>query len=318
MKKGIAILTLLFTWSMGMFIVQGAVMKASEIQVDDVSALVPFIIEGGSKEVMDTVNRDFADRMTSHIQSYITGRNQFRNNDVVPEEIKKNVSFTGTYTVAYNGGPWVSIIEKGYSYTGGAHGMPFEEGVTVNLSTGKVYSLGDLFQQKFDYKSYLTQRVQAEAAARKDLHLLAMPQVTEKQDFYLNDTGLVLFYPPYAIAPYAAGFISFTIPYEELDGRWVAEVSDIAPVFTVAGEQPFWRMHIRPGDLIYFEGLGENKASGSIPYSKPLFIGDRWVYKLGAEDGETLEIIKQPVGKAVKYQAVLNWKGRIYTGIAIR
>lgn len=321
MGKIIWIVSFILTLSISFPTAQAAVIKASEIQVGDVKAVVPLVTEGGSKKILEAVNRELADRMTGYIQDFITNRKHLRNDPNLPEEIKKHASFAGSYTVYYNGGPWISIAEQGYSYTGGAHGMPFEETMTVNLNTGKVYGIGDLFQKGFNYKEYLTQRVQAEAKERQELVLLEEPQVTEEQSFYLTEQGLVIYYPPYAIAPYAAGFIRFTIPYVELEGRWVSEVADLAPGFTISGEEPFWRMNIQPGDSIHFEGLFEKEINEFMEYNPPLYTGNEWIYKLGSE--MVIRVSKQPcystmTGEPFNYAATLKWQGKVYTGCVKR
>ena len=35
--------------------------------------------------------------------------------------------------------------------------------------------------------------------------------------FYLNEDGVVIYFGPYELAPYAAGFVEIVVPYEELE-----------------------------------------------------------------------------------------------------
>ena len=47
----------------------------------------------------------------------------------------------------------------------------------------------------------------------------AEPKITEenKNRFYLTDTDLVIFFPPYELSYYAKGFIEFPIPLESIN-----------------------------------------------------------------------------------------------------
>ena len=47
--------------------------------------------------------------------------------------------------------------------------------------------------------------------------------------WYLNDTGLVIFYNQYELGPYAAGIIKVELPYEELEGILREEFQPKAP-----------------------------------------------------------------------------------------
>ena len=49
----------------------------------------------------------------------------------------------------------------------------------------------------------------------------AVESVRETVDFdspfYLTEDGLVIYYGPYNLAPYAAGFVEIVVPYEDLE-----------------------------------------------------------------------------------------------------
>ena len=42
--------------------------------------------------------------------------------------------------------------------------------------------------------------------------------IKEDQDFYVDKNNLYIYFPPYEIAPYAAGFVTFKIPFTEIEG----------------------------------------------------------------------------------------------------
>lgn len=312
---GFALLLALF---FGGVSAEAASVTAKDIQIQDVKGTVPVVTSGADKAQLEKLNGELESRMRVLMQDYIKERDKIKNDRFLPESIKKAMSFTGNFRVCYDRGPWVSLVQDGYIFTGGAHGMPFEEALTVNLDNGKHYRLADLFKPGFDYKSYLTERVKTEAVSREGLDLLVRPEVTETQKFYLTEKGLVLYYAPYEIAPYSNGFVRFTIPYRELVEEWVSEVGDIEPGFILIGEEPFWHMDIRPGEQIRFRGVFQTEVDEKFAYDSPSYTGDTWVYNISDELSVT--ILRQPTVSTMADDRTfdctvhLKWKGKTYKG----
>ena len=46
----------------------------------------------------------------------------------------------------------------------------------------------------------------------------AFKSIRIDQDFYIDGDNLYIYFPPYEIGPYAAGFITFKIPFSEISG----------------------------------------------------------------------------------------------------
>ncbi len=297
---------------------EAAAIVGKDIQYKDVKGTVPVVTSGASPAALEALNAQFVKNLQGIMADYIKQRDENRSQTALPESIKKSMSFAGNYRVYYDSGPWVSLVQNGYLFIGGAHGMPFENAVTVNLDTGKNYKLADLFKPGFDYKTYLTERVKNEAIERKELDLLVRPEVTDQQKFYLTEDGLVLYYAPYEIAPYSNGFVRFMIPYRDLAGEWVREVADIEPGFILIGEEPFWHIDIRPGEFIRFRGVFETLVDQKLAYDRPAYTGDTWVYNLGSDLSVT--IVRQPTASTMadnrhfECTAYLKWQGKTYKG----
>lgn len=119
-------------------------------------------------------------------------------------------------------------------YTGGVHPFSGAKGLSLDLQTGNELRLENEInsaQQKAFYLQVRKQQLdewndaifpdQAEQF-RNEVNGLspvtgeALQTFFEKQAFYLNEDGLVIFDDPYLIAPYAAGRIHTLIPYENL------------------------------------------------------------------------------------------------------
>ncbi len=60
----------------------------------------------------------------------------------------------------------LSITFDDYMYTGGAHGGTVRSSYTVDLDTGRTYSLKDLFASGADYVALLNDRVKEDALFR--------------------------------------------------------------------------------------------------------------------------------------------------------
>lgn len=115
------------------------------------------------------------------------------------------------------------------SYTGGAHPNNTQEAKNFNLATGELLSLSqvllpegqDALETKIldwlrtkasdfglfeDYQSVVTSKFQSSVLKE---------QTTA---WYFSDNGLVVFFNPYDITPYAAGVVKIEFPYNSLDG----------------------------------------------------------------------------------------------------
>lgn len=126
------------------------------------------------------------------------------------------------------GNHYLQIYENSDWYGGGAHGMPSQDYMLFDLSTGEIVSLGDLYagtQEELDEIVY-----QKTLEKYKDEPEYFF-EYTEDElyenacgKFLLTDTNveytedaIVLYYMPYDMGPFASGFIDIAIPYDELD-----------------------------------------------------------------------------------------------------
>ncbi len=124
----------------------------------------------------------------------------------------------------------------GYSYPiGAAHGMPYQEYYHIDLKTGNFYSLKDLFKSGAKYADRLTSLIRKQIELNlkikdEDLsfyYLEEKPTVTGATGFTVTGDALQVYFAPYEIAAYAAGFVTFDIPY--------GQISDL-----IDSKSPFW------------------------------------------------------------------------------
>lgn len=125
--------------------------------------------------------------------------------------------------IAFFDEKYLSFCQKDYDYTGGAHGMPLWIGFTFDLETGQRLGLKDIIGNSEEELKEIVTEYFAEYIGKNpdnfwdDAVDYVREHTTLTSDFYLTEEGIVFYYEPYALAPYAGGFQVVTIPYEEFE-----------------------------------------------------------------------------------------------------
>lgn len=110
-----------------------------------------------------------------------------------------------------------SIVQQGYMYSGGAHGMTTTIAKTFNLDTGREYKLADLFDNE-DYEREISAIIRKEIVNRDKQNVYRFTGLQNNQAFFITKEGLFIYFQQYEIAPYSEGIITFFIPYSSLSG----------------------------------------------------------------------------------------------------
>ncbi len=138
-----------------------------------------------------------------------------RTNITVEDHLSVDDSFQASLT-----NHLLAIQMNGYDYySGAAHGMPLREYYYIDTATGTFYNLKDLFLKGSNYKSKIDEmiRTKLEEASEDSMYFAdSFTGITDAQHFYLTENSLVIYFYPYDIAAYAAGFPEFEIPFEDL------------------------------------------------------------------------------------------------------
>lgn len=160
---------------------------------------------GLNKEIEKYIKTDIASFQSNAEQAYRDG--------VLPGPYE----MVSTYRVHTNQPGILSLTVEMYSFTGGAHGMTYRKSFNVDTTHAKRLSLKDLFTPNYNYRAALTGELNRQIAAQPDNFfpetVSGLKTVPSDQPFYLESKNLVLYYGLYDIAPYAAGFPEFKIPY---------------------------------------------------------------------------------------------------------
>ncbi|MBM0064048.1 DUF3298 and DUF4163 domain-containing protein [Alkalicoccobacillus gibsonii] len=128
----------------------------------------------------------------------------------------RDTTLTGGYEMKNNQRTILSLMNRLYYYSGGAHGMTVQETLTMNIDTGQIYTLSDLFKPGSSYESTLNRIIEAQIKMR-DLDLLnPFTGITKNQKWYIADKSLVLFFDLYELQAYVYGFTYFPISVYDL------------------------------------------------------------------------------------------------------
>lgn len=138
----------------------------------------------------------------------------------IPSQKQLGSNYTGDFEVIYNMKNLLVIKRTGYDYPFGAdHGIPIEKYAHIDLKTGESFQLVDLFKQGSKYieiiSGIITDQIKGNgkyAYIFKDRY----KGIKKDQPFFITEGTLNVYFNPYEIAPYAVGFPSFSIPFEEI------------------------------------------------------------------------------------------------------
>ncbi|ARE86705.1 DUF3298 and DUF4163 domain-containing protein [Clostridium formicaceticum] len=149
-------------------------------------------------------------------------------NDLIQEEIYKMIveqgyeedytkEFWGEYKVKLKENNILSMLIYINSYSkGAAHGLTAVKAINVDLISGKTYELQDLFVKNGVYIEKINEIIKEEIV-EKDIPLLVeFETIDKKQDFYLTEDAVIIFFQLYEYTPYAYGIPEFSIPYAVL------------------------------------------------------------------------------------------------------
>lgn len=138
------------------------------------------------------------------------------------------LAFEREPSIYYNGNNLLSVLNLDFENTGGAHPNSYWSSETFDVETGKMLTLSDIFgvsKEEVLEKVYEIVINQIEQAKSKDNYgedVYYFDEYEEnaknyysENDFVLGPKGIIFYYQLYTLAPYAAGFPTFELPYDE-------------------------------------------------------------------------------------------------------
>lgn len=121
--------------------------------------------------------------------------------------------------VAHNDGRFVSVLLEGEVSGEKPHGERIRIPETLDFTDGKKVTLDELFmddswQTLVDNK--MLQLTQAQEGDYAELWDIPSTKLLNKENFYIKDGELVLYFPPYELSYYRRGYVEFYFTAEEL------------------------------------------------------------------------------------------------------
>lgn len=141
---------------------------------------------------------------------------------VITPDDNLDYTYFGNFIVQFFKRILLTLELTGYYYPmGAAHGMPYKKTPNIDLVTGKFYTLGDLFMGGVYWVGELNKIINDMTKNDSQYNYIfsdTFKGIKPEQDFYLDENNLYIYFPPYEIAPYAAGFVTFKIPLSQIQG----------------------------------------------------------------------------------------------------
>lgn len=125
---------------------------------------------------------------------------------------------TGTYELKTNERGVLSLSLINYAFSGGAHGLTLVKSLTVDTTTGRFYTLADLFKPGSNYRHKLSGIIRRQIQKRDIPLLTPFKGIRPDQDYYLADKALVIYFQQYELTAYAYGFPCFPISLYQIPG----------------------------------------------------------------------------------------------------
>lgn len=129
-------------------------------------------------------------------------------------------SYSGDFSVEFYKKNLLVLELDGYEYPfGAAHGMPTRAYPHIDMVSGRFYELKDLFKPNSSYVKVLSDII-GEQIKTDPQYEYVFPDtykgISENHGFYIDENNLYIYFTPYEIAPFAAGFPTFKIPFKDI------------------------------------------------------------------------------------------------------
>lgn len=175
------------------------------ITFEDDLMIISAVIPGTEKVEINAILRDY---VTNYVDQF---KSDYGNDDpgMLIDGMKYYLEMN--YDTVKHGNSVQTIVIYISDYLGGAHGGMDITTMTFDFETGERIMMDDIFKEDSDWVTTLSDLVKEEIRKRdmgadEDwLELGAGPLKENFERFALSEDALILYFPPYYVAPYAAG-----------------------------------------------------------------------------------------------------------------
>lgn len=97
-----------------------------------------------------------------------------------------------------------------------ANGIEEQRSLTVNLETGRLYRLYDLFERNSNYKDVINEIIREQIEERDIPLIKEFTGIDDFEDYYLTKNNLVIYFQELEFTPHFVGIPEFPIPYSQI------------------------------------------------------------------------------------------------------
>lgn len=98
-----------------------------------------------------------------------------------------------------------------------ANGIEEQRSLTVNLETGRLYRLYDLFERNSNYKDVINEIIREQIEERDIPLIKEFTGIDDFEDYYLTRNNLVIYFQELEFTPHFVGIPEFPIPYSQIE-----------------------------------------------------------------------------------------------------
>lgn len=164
----------------------------------------------GYPQIGGLINKTVQNNINEIIKKQVTG--------LIPQEgcsIYEVIS--GSSKITLNNKGILSTTTTVYTFKKqAANGLTVQKSVTVDLETGRVYQLQDLFDENSNYKNVISNMIRQQIKERNLPLIKEFKGITGNEDFYLTQNGLVIYFQEIEYTPHYVGIPEFVIPYSQI------------------------------------------------------------------------------------------------------
>lgn len=142
----------------------------------------------------------------------------------VTEENNRFWTTEERFAVTYNRDKHFSVLFENMINTGGAHPNTLRNSAIYDMTTGKSLTLSDILNgDQKQIEQIILDGFSARIKAEPDTFYpeaetyLQEAIANKTYGYYLSEEGLTFYFQKYEIAPYAAGFQEYTLPFNQTD-----------------------------------------------------------------------------------------------------
>ncbi|MCE5285717.1 MAG: DUF3298 and DUF4163 domain-containing protein [Pelosinus sp.] len=178
-------------------------------QSERLTIFTPIITGLEDSDVEFNLNQMLASDAQRGLDKFLLKWNQMQK---AAEQSALKSNFVADYSEKYNRNGILSITIQQYSNFNQGHSEKSVNAYTVDVNTGKVYNLFQIFRPFANFNSRLDDIIQKESALYHAKY--SFKHVKDTQPFYLTEEGLVIYFQPGEIGAKGTDVIRFVIPYE--------------------------------------------------------------------------------------------------------